>query len=69
MCLLSSIARAPFSRFASSMSRSVSNLFVARAFHSSTSENDVVTYGEDSVTSFMSFSALLLESAGRVFNH
>ena len=60
MCLLSSIARAPFSRFASSMSRSVSNLFVARAFHSSTSENDVVTYGEDNVTSFMSFSALLL---------
>ena len=60
MRLLSSIARAPLSRFASSMSRWVSNLFVARAFHSSTSENDVVTYGEDNVTSFMSFSALLL---------
>ena len=60
MRLLSSIARAPFSRFASSMSRWVSNLFVARAFHSSTSENDVVTYGEDNVTSFMSSSALLL---------
>ena len=38
----------------------MSNLFVARASHSSTSENDVVTYGEDNVTSFMSFSALLL---------
>ena len=60
MRLLSSIARAPFSRFASSVSRCVSNLFVTRAFHSSTSENDVVTYGEDNVTSFMSFSALLL---------
>ena len=60
MRLLSSIARAPFSRFASSVSRCVSNLFVTRAFHSSTSENDVVTYGEDNVTSFMSFSALLI---------
>ena len=38
----------------------MSHLFVARAFHSPTSENDVVTYGEDNVTSFVSFSALLL---------